>query len=282
MPNKVSLSQIFLQDLLINLDDITELEDGTIFGIEPLPIRSQEKDYNIAMEITFERNLDLKVIMREGYTILDYLSDIGGMQGVFQSTLVMLLSISNYKYIDSFLVSQLFNFKKPPPKIPIFQNNHTSSPTQMVPYKCDSLKQWLRDTLPSCMFRAKFCRPDFRTKAFNKAYGKLTSEINAIDLIRQRRFVNSALRLLLTKYQRDQLRRNSSRTTIFHRKSQEKNDNSDYEVYFCSSSSDAEKDFQYQDSTEILNCKNAKIDIKEDSVNNFIRNSQSPEVLVTR
>ena len=247
MPNKVSMSQIFLQDLLINLDDITELEDGTIFGIETLPVRSQEKDYNIAMEISFERSLDLKVIMREGYTILDYLSDIGGMQGVFQSTLIMLLSISNYKYIDSFLVSQLFNFKKPPPKIPIFQNNHTSSPTQMVPYKCDSLKQWLRDTLPSCMFRAKFCRPDFRTKAFNKAYGKLTSEINAIDLIRQKRFVNSALRLLLSKYKRDQLWHNSSRTTIFHRKNQEKDDNSDYEVYFCSSSSDAEKDFQYQD-----------------------------------
>jgi len=38
-----------------------------------------EKDYEVQMDVTFERNLNLLTITREGYTILDYISDIGGI-----------------------------------------------------------------------------------------------------------------------------------------------------------------------------------------------------------
>jgi len=31
------------------------------------------------MDVTFERNMDLIIIARDGYTILDWISDIGGI-----------------------------------------------------------------------------------------------------------------------------------------------------------------------------------------------------------
>lgn len=61
------------------MDEITELMDSSIFSLEAMPVRPYEKDRNVVMEISIERNLDLRVIAREGYTILDFLSDLGGM-----------------------------------------------------------------------------------------------------------------------------------------------------------------------------------------------------------
>ena len=53
-------------------------------------------------------NLDLKVIQRTGYTVLDILSDVGGIQSILFSGMSLLLSIWNYNYLDSYLISQLF------------------------------------------------------------------------------------------------------------------------------------------------------------------------------
>ncbi len=70
---------MFLQDEAINLDDLTELENGSIYKLDGQPPISQEKDYTVQMDVTVEMNLDQKVIARAGYTILDFISDIGGM-----------------------------------------------------------------------------------------------------------------------------------------------------------------------------------------------------------
>ena len=65
------------------------------------------------MEIDIEFDKDLTVIAREGYTILDYLSDIGGMQGLLISTAALWLTFWNYNYFDNFMVSRLFRLEKP-------------------------------------------------------------------------------------------------------------------------------------------------------------------------
>ena len=78
-PFKISQTRLFLQDEAINLDDLTELEDGTIFSLDEMSIRSYEKDKHAQIDITIEMDLSELVIARDGYTFLDYLSDIGGM-----------------------------------------------------------------------------------------------------------------------------------------------------------------------------------------------------------
>ena len=79
IPYKVSKSHVFLQDKEIDLNQITLQDDNTVFKVEPLPIRSQEKDLNVQMEIQVEMNLDLAQLERSGYTIIDVLSDVGGI-----------------------------------------------------------------------------------------------------------------------------------------------------------------------------------------------------------
>ena len=114
IPYKITTTKLLLQDAIINLDDITELEDSSIFSFDRQPVRSYEKDVDIVMNIAFERNLDMNLIDREGYTVLDYLSDMGGMQSIVQSFFVIVLSFWNYNFLDDFLVSKLFRYKKNP------------------------------------------------------------------------------------------------------------------------------------------------------------------------
>ena len=74
------MSQLFLQDYtMINLDDLTELENEEVFGLEEQSKQPYEKDTWTRTDITIEMNLDLRQIARDGYTFIDYVSDIGGM-----------------------------------------------------------------------------------------------------------------------------------------------------------------------------------------------------------
>ena len=96
MPFKITTTQLYLQDEIIALDEITELEDASVFKLEMLPLRSYEKDYDVQLDITIEMNLDQSVISREGYTSLDLISDIGGMQGLLFSLFGFLIAAWNY------------------------------------------------------------------------------------------------------------------------------------------------------------------------------------------
>ena len=85
-----------LQDELVNLDDLTELEDASVFKLENEKSRSYEKDYYTTTDITIEMNRNLTRIAREGYTILDWISDVGGMQGMLFSGAALFLAFWNY------------------------------------------------------------------------------------------------------------------------------------------------------------------------------------------
>ena len=54
--------------------------------------------------------MNLSVVQRTGYTLLDVLSDVGGLQGILLSGIVLFLSIVNYGYLDSYLVSKTFKY----------------------------------------------------------------------------------------------------------------------------------------------------------------------------
>ena len=111
IPFKVSKTHVFLQDKDIDLNTITLEDDSTVFKVEPLPIRPQEKDLNVQMEITMEMNLDLAKVSRSGYTFIDVLSDIGGIQSILISTITILISIFNYNHFDDYMATRLFKAK---------------------------------------------------------------------------------------------------------------------------------------------------------------------------
>ena len=63
------------------------------------------------MDITFEMNLDKVTMARTGYTFLDVLSDVGGIQGMFLSFFGSVLCILNYNHFDNYLASRLYKIK---------------------------------------------------------------------------------------------------------------------------------------------------------------------------
>ena len=53
------------------------------------------------------------VVAQDGYKFLDFLSDIGGMQGIILSCMGYLITIWNYNYFDNFMVTRLYKIQKP-------------------------------------------------------------------------------------------------------------------------------------------------------------------------
>jgi len=111
IPYKVSKTHLYLQDRDINLNSITLDQDSSIFKIEPLPVRSQEKDLNVQMELTIERNLDLTQLERSGYTLIDVFSDIGGIQSILISGITILINFFNFQNFDNYMATRLFKIK---------------------------------------------------------------------------------------------------------------------------------------------------------------------------
>lgn len=60
-----------------------------------------EKDDIVLMEATIEMNLDLKIIDRNGYTFIDLLSDVGGVQAVLVSFMAAWMTLWNYEHFDN-------------------------------------------------------------------------------------------------------------------------------------------------------------------------------------
>ena len=87
---------------------MTELENETVFSLDRLPTKSYEKDYDAQLDITVEMNLNQLIVARDGYTILDFISDVGGIQSLLFSGVAIFVGIWNYHYNENLLVSKLY------------------------------------------------------------------------------------------------------------------------------------------------------------------------------
>ena len=67
------------QDGIIDLDDLTLLEDSGIFSLDHKTTKFYEYSPEILTILSFEVNLDLATIERNGYNILDMLAELGGI-----------------------------------------------------------------------------------------------------------------------------------------------------------------------------------------------------------
>ena len=80
--------------------------------MEQMPVKCWERDEDyVQMEISVEMNFDQLVFARNGYTFLDYLSDIGGMTGMLMSLATIILAFWNYNMLYDSMVIRLFKLK---------------------------------------------------------------------------------------------------------------------------------------------------------------------------
>ena len=121
------------------------------------------------------------MIERNGYTLLDLLSDVGGLQGILISGISLTLSLANYNHLDNFLVFKLFR-----------------SPETEAPLQASSSENIREFFFDKCIPRKLACCAKKRKQvAMEKAREALMKEIEVIKLIRSRRFVHMALKHLL-------------------------------------------------------------------------------------
>ena len=117
-----------------------------------------EKDFNIQMAITIEFSMKQLVIARTGYTFLDMLSDVGGIQSLLMSGFAVWLNIWNHKNFDNYLASKLFKVKK------IGKSNDLQE--SIEPFRCFNIIEFLLGLTPR---RLKCCKKSHRLKNFEKA-----------------------------------------------------------------------------------------------------------------
>ena len=129
-------------------------------------------------------NLDQRVVTRVGYTVLDVLSDLGGIQRVLFTFFNIVTAIFNFRHFETYLASRLY-------KVGALANEST--------YFKSSERKNLKEL---CLFYTPkrlicCCKRNKRAKAIEKALESMEKEIDIIEMIRQRRFVMEAIKCLL-------------------------------------------------------------------------------------
>ena len=107
----VQKTELSLQDLSIDLDELTELSDSSLFTVRPARLMPYGFDDQVIQGIQIMMDLDLRVIQRSGYTVLDIMSDVGGLQSVLFSGISLFLVMCSYNAIDNYLVSRLYRLE---------------------------------------------------------------------------------------------------------------------------------------------------------------------------
>ena len=157
-------------------------------------------------------NRDQKVIARAGYTFLDYLSDIGGMQGMLISGVGYIIAIWNFNMFDNHMVTRLFKMKRPETD----DNDEKSWGEKsefMSPRILYNPKDCIRDLCPTFVC-SRIMKSNRRERAFENARDALEKEINIIEIIKSRRYFNGALKQLLSKKQRMKIKERSRYLTV--------------------------------------------------------------------
>ena len=102
--------------MIIELGDITLEERTNLFRLWPLPIFPYEKNDDVWISITVERDLSLKTLNRGIYTSFDFLSDIGGLYGILAGLIGIFVSMWNINMFDNMMVRQLYRMWPAPKK----------------------------------------------------------------------------------------------------------------------------------------------------------------------
>ena len=170
------------------MDDLTEYEDSTIFKLEGQSLLSQEKDYDVQMDITIEMNLDLKVIARAGYTILDFISDVGGIQGMLISLVAWVVAFWNYKMFDNYMVSRLYLIRKTNPTTSIWSSDKGDP---MVPRTLHNPREYCKELLMwSCCKNSRCFKSERVEKSFEIGRTYLSRETNIVSIVKSVRYFN--------------------------------------------------------------------------------------------
>ena len=128
---------------------------------------------------------------------------MGGLSGILVSGLAILVQLWNYNSFENAMASHLFKFRHKQSNFP-----------QGSSFKLRSMPNCL-DILELCLPRRCFCiKRSPQDKAIEKARDYLDKEVNIYKIIRMRRYMMEALKILITKPKRKELIKRTRYRTI--------------------------------------------------------------------
>ena len=114
--------------------------------MKPLPNQSYEKHDGTQFDITFERDLNLQVYTRSGYTILDLIANVGGLRTILSFVFSYLMSYWSFFSVQNYMVSTLFTYQR---KGIESDSSKTGNHTKKINGNTYGLCEYLRSKLPS-------------------------------------------------------------------------------------------------------------------------------------
>ena len=158
-------ASIDLQDMVLDLDSLTEVEDDSLFSLHRFPSRSYEKDYFAQFDLSVEMQMDTIEYKRMGYHLLDFISDIGGVQSLMFSMFAFMISVWNYNMIDNYMVSRLYKLESTDKNSRRLKDAFRESEF-MEPRRFFNPKEYFRNLLPDWACFCTGCKADRKERGF--------------------------------------------------------------------------------------------------------------------
>ena len=146
------------------------------------------------------------------------------MQGMIISGIAVFISFWNYNFFDNKMVQKLYKMEKQDAEKKVFRNVSERSDFLFQSFMYNQ-KEWFIDTLPACL--CKCYKPNRKEKTFQLARVAMQKEINIIEILKSRRYVNAAIKSLLPRNQRKKLKERSRYIVINPEKEADKESKAD-------------------------------------------------------
>ena len=198
-PFVVSQAELVLQDELFNFADLTMQEENNVFTFKEQPNQSQEKKDGTQFEISFERDLDLQIYSRSGYTLLDLIANVGGLRTIMAFVIGQFINYWSFNSPQNYMVSRLFTYKRKDK-----DSGAKDQETKKINGATFGLHEYIRG-LSHCCFKRK----TDNQKSLDEGRTELDKETFIVRVVQNQRFFISALQELLTQEQKTRLRKDS-------------------------------------------------------------------------
>ena len=109
--NKLKIDDITMLDEYMDLGGFSE-ESRTVFRSENIGFRPMEFDVFSHMGVVYEMDFDMRSYHRRVYTILDWLSDVGGLSGALFAAFGAICRILTFNGLHCFLIESLYKRKQ--------------------------------------------------------------------------------------------------------------------------------------------------------------------------
>ena len=147
-------------------------------------------------------------VQRTVYTLFDFLSDVGGLAGIFVAGFYLIVKAWTYNSFENFMVSNLFRVKEPDD----LRTNKKNEPQPLIIRNLPNCQDLARLVLPRAC--SNLCKRSRKQKVLQKARDYYKKEINVFQIIRMRRYLMRAVKEILPRSKRELLRQHTKYSSI--------------------------------------------------------------------